>query len=146
PAVLAAYREDVPDVCAEERSKMDPNTPFPTLSGWCSLLDNALQTAVAGGNLNAMIALGVHMMWGQGAADGVNSYAYIYAAAQGLEVSAGQGVQTTLADGDYQTFLQSERSKYQEWLAALGKRLSSDQLEKARSQADEILSGTSSCC
>lgn len=145
PATLAAYREDVPNVCESGANSTGPVTQV--VPGACPLVTNAINAAVKAGSLNAVVAVGAREVW-SGTPDATEtSYAYIYAAAQGLKMSAAQGIDVDDAESaSYQSLLESESTKYSKWMDQLSTKLDAPQLAQAQKMGNTILLGMSSCC
>lgn len=146
PAALAAYREDLPDVCQSGANGAAATTQ--TVFSSCELLDHALQAAIKEGSLNAVVAVGARAVW-NGPPDEatMTSYAYIYAASEGLKTSAARDIDVDNADsGSYQSLLDSESAKYDKWMNQLSANLTPTQLGQAQKMGLSVLSGMSSCC
>jgi hypothetical protein len=142
---LAAYREDLPDVCQSGSNGPPPTTQTAFTS--CDLVNRALQAAIKQGSLNAVVAVGTRALWNgpPGGDTNMTSYAYIYAAAEGLKTSAARDLDVDDADDDsYQSLLDSEGAKYNQWMTQLGANLTPTQIDQAQKMGVDILSSMSS--
>lgn len=148
PATLAAYREDVASVCDAPDSENLESTSSepPSASAPCPLLDESMQAAVKAGSLNAMVALGARSVWNESPDAYVNAYAYISAADAGLRVAQEQGAEQAEGSGSSARLIASEQAEYAKWLTRLSPKLNSEQLARAQSLSEQIISNTSDCC
>ena len=139
PAVMAAYRENVGDICQNESNAAQP-VP-------CPALDDSVQAAIKAGSINALVAFGTRQIWADSSDASLTAYAYVYAASQALKLSGSQGTDADDPESSSSaSLLKSESEQYNKWMGQLGSKLDTSQIEQAKNMGNTVLASMTSCC